>query len=57
MVDDRHSFLVVDESLPTETIAEYRRSRRTGGQGGARRIRARILARLSRPRVARRRAR
>jgi hypothetical protein len=27
MVDERHSFLVVEETLTTETIAEYRRSR------------------------------
>jgi hypothetical protein len=56
MVDPRHSFLVVEESLPTETIAEYRRLRsagRAGGQG----ILARMAAWLSRPRVAWRRAR
>jgi hypothetical protein len=27
MVEERFSFSVVEESLPTETIAEYRRSR------------------------------
>jgi hypothetical protein len=57
MVDDRHSFLVVEESLPTETIAEYRRSRRADGRTGGPGIRARMVAWLSRPRVAWRRGR
>jgi len=57
MVDDRHSFLVVEESLPTKTIAEYRRTRRAGGRAGAPGIRARMVAWLSRPRVVWRRAR
>jgi hypothetical protein len=57
MVDHRHSFLVVEESLPTETIAEYRRSRRADGRAGGQGIRARMVAWLSRPRVARRRGR
>jgi hypothetical protein len=56
MVDPRHSFLVVEESLPTETIAEYRRLR-TAGRAGGQGIRARMLAWLSRPRGARRRGR
>jgi len=48
MVDDRYRFLVVEESLPTETIAEYRRSRQAGKRRDASRVRARIVARLSR---------
>jgi len=57
MVDDRHSFLVVEESLPTETIADYRRSRRAGARAGEPGLRARMVAWLSRPRVAWRRGR
>jgi hypothetical protein len=56
MVDPRHSFLVVEESLPTETIAEYRRLR-TAGRAGGQGVRARMVAWLSRPRVAWRRGR
>jgi hypothetical protein len=57
MVDDRYSFIVVEESLPTETIAEYRRLRTTDGRAGGQGIRARMVAWLSRPRVAWRRGR
>src|SRR3954452_24498718 len=49
MVDDRHSFLVVEESLPTETIADYRRSRTAGARAGEPGLRGRMVAWLSRP--------
>jgi len=48
VVDERFSFIVVEESLPTETIAEYRRSRRPRRARRALRIRALIAARLRR---------
>jgi hypothetical protein len=46
--DERYSFLVVEETLPTETIAEYRRSRTPRRRPRAWRIRALITARLKR---------
>jgi len=44
--DERYSFLVVEETLPTETIAEYRRSRTPRRRTRAWRLRAFITARL-----------
>jgi len=44
--DESYSFLVVEESLPTETIAEYRRSRAPRRRPRAWRIGRLIVARL-----------
>jgi hypothetical protein len=57
MRDDRYSFMVVEESLPTATIAEYRQTRGARERSGARGIPARIVARLSRSLLAQRRVR
>ena len=46
---ERFSFLVVEESLATETIAEYRRSRTPRRRPRKWRMRAIIAARLRRP--------
>ena len=48
MGDDRYSFLVIEESLPTETIAEYRRERTACRRSRIRTVWAFISARLSR---------
>jgi hypothetical protein len=48
VADERYSFLVVEETLPTETIAEYRRSRAPRRRPRRWRIRALITARLRR---------
>jgi hypothetical protein len=46
--DDRFSFMVVEETLPTLTIAEYRRSRRARRPQRVQRIRTLVAARLRR---------
>jgi hypothetical protein len=46
--DGRYSFLVIEESLPTETIAEYRRERIVPRRSRIRTVWAIISARLSR---------
>lgn len=43
--DDRFSFMVVEETLPTLTIAEYRRSRPARTSRRIQRIRALVAAR------------
>jgi hypothetical protein len=56
MADDLYSFLVVEESLPTETIAEYRQSRASRARRAPFTERAGIVWRARWPRLAHRRA-
>ena len=46
---ERYSFLVIEESLPTETISEYRRGRAPRRRPRMRRVWAVISGRFSRP--------
>jgi hypothetical protein len=46
--DERHSFIVLEESLTMETIAEYRRSRTRPRRARSWRIRAMVAGWLKR---------